>query len=92
MFIQVPIPLEEWNDLRKQIDKIQEEVTATRKERDDEMITIDEACKIWKVSRSTYHRWRNEGKIDFPLVKIGKTVKMKRRDVLRFNENGIEND
>ena len=89
VFVNVPIPLEEWNDLRKQIDLIHEEIKATRKERDDEMITIGEACKIWKVSIPTFHRWRNEGKITFPLVKNGKSVRMKRRDVLYFNEHGI---
>ena len=89
MFINVPIPLEEWNDLRRQIDEIQKEVSATRKERDNEMITLSEACKIWKISKQTFHRWRNEGKIKFEVVKIGKVDKMKRGDVIKFNENGI---
>lgn len=91
MFINVPIPLEEWNDLRRQIDRIQEGITATRKEREEELITIEEACKIWKVSKPTFHRWRNEGRINFPLFKIGtRTIKMKRGDVYRFNENEIK--
>lgn len=36
------------------------------------LITIDEACKLFKVSRSTIDRWRKEG---LPFIRVGRGVR-----------------
>jgi len=87
VFINVPISLDEWNEVKRQIQEICDNTTATRKDWGDETIGIDEACKILGISRPTFHRWKNSGLV--PFVKVGKTVMMKRADIINLKEYGV---
>lgn len=87
MFISLPISLEEWNGIKKKIDEICENTTATRKEINVDTIGIDEACEILGISRPTFCRWKSLGLI--PTFKVGKFVKMKRAEIISLKENGI---
>lgn len=87
MFINLPISLEEWNDLKEKINTICDNTTATRKEINVETIGIDEACKILGIARPTFNAWKNNGVI--PFVKVGKFVRMKRADIINLKENGV---
>jgi excisionase family DNA binding protein len=55
----------------------------------DELITIDEAMKILKVSRITLHRWVKSGKIK--ALKLGEgrkgAVRFRREDIETFLSN-----
>ena len=87
MFINLPISLDEWNDIKEQIREIHANTTATRKEINVDTIGIDEACKILGISKPTFWRWRSMGLI--PTFKVGKFVKMKRTEIVSLKENGI---
>ncbi len=55
----------------------------------DELITIEEAMKILKVSRITLHRWVKSGKIK--ALKLGEgrkgAVRFRREDIEAFLHN-----
>ena len=87
VFVNLPISLDEWNEVKKQIQEIRDNTTATRKDWGDETIGIDETCKILGISRPTFHRWKNSGLV--PFVKVGKTVMMKRADIINLKEYGV---
>lgn len=87
VFINLPISLDEWNDIKEQIREIHANTTATRKEINVDTIGIDEACEILGISRPTFCRWKSLGLI--PTFKVGKFVKMKRAEIISLKENGI---
>lgn len=43
------------------------------------LLTVDEACRILKISRKTLYRWLSSGVI--PYCKIGKTIRIKHEDL-----------
>ncbi len=55
---------------------------------EDELLTMDELCKLLKLSRATINRWRKEG---LPTKKIGKSVRFEKDMVFKWlDENKSE--
>ena len=79
MTITVAIPVDEWNAQRADTIRIRELMEKFNGERDEDGLTIDEVCEIAKISRPTFHRWKNEGKL--PTYKVGKRVFVKRNEL-----------
>ncbi len=49
-----------------------------------ELMTAEELARALRVSRSTVYRWAWEGVL--PMVRLGRTVRFRRDDVLRLLE------
>ncbi len=54
-------------------------------EKDDRLLTTNEACRMLRVTRQTLHRWKTEGII--PHVRIGSSIRYKESDVMKFIED-----
>lgn len=52
----------------------------------ERLLTIEEVCQIAQVSRQTVNRWQRSGVV--PYHKIGKAVRFKYSDVMRFLNGG----
>lgn len=50
---------------------------------DDNLLTVDELCEWLKVTRKTTERWRKDG---MPYLKIGRTVRFDRTEVVKWIE------
>lgn len=56
----------------------------------DEFLKIDEVGKILKVPVGTLHRWKKERGL--PAIKVGKALRFKKSDVLKwFESHAIKN-
>lgn len=57
---------------------------------DRELITMKELCQIYKLSRATINRWRDEG---LPTIKVGKNVRFDKSKAIEWIErNKVKKD
>jgi|SRR5690554_686993 len=56
------------------------------KEKEDELLTADEASEMLKVSRTVLWRWDVKGFL--PAVKVGRFVRYRKSDILELLEGG----
>lgn len=52
----------------------------------DEYLTVKEVCIRFKISKSTIHNLRKDHK-DFPIIRIGDSVRFKRSELETFFKN-----
>lgn len=52
----------------------------------DELLTIDEVCKMLKIQRTTLYNWRNSGLL-IPDSNIGRLIRYKTSTVQNFIDN-----
>ena len=53
------------------------------------LLTIEDLCEVFQVDRSTYFRWRSEGRALPPSIKIGRRVLYRACDVEAFLEKQV---
>jgi excisionase family DNA binding protein len=58
-----------------------------------QILTVKQVCALLNCSVPTIYRWREEGKLPFPLLKIGpRKVGFRKSDVERYINEQVEND
>ena len=66
----VTIPLDEWNEHKSLLKKINERVTELTNKDQKELLTPKEVCNILKISRTTFERYMNNNVFD--VIRINK--------------------
>lgn len=66
----VTIPLKEWNEMRAEVKQVRKLFDNFLEDGKPEYLTAAQVCQTLNITRSTYERWRKEGKI--PVITIGK--------------------
>lgn len=80
------IPTKEWNKVQSMIIDIQEKMTKLLKDKDNELLTPNEICKMLGISRSTYQRYVDDGVIE--QLKIKGKAYVKRSEIERLIDEG----
>ena len=83
----ITVPQSEWDEMKKQIKKIQQKVE-TLYSRETDYVSISELCDWLNISRTTLWRLRSEGKIRTCLIG-GKMVANKDEIQTLLNEGKI---
>ncbi len=90
METMISIPAKEWNEVRSILYDIRDEVKKIRKDKENELLTPNEVCKILKISRNTYQRYVD--KEIFEQIQINKgnngKVYVKRSEIERLIQEG----
>jgi hypothetical protein len=50
-----------------------------------EMIGIEEAARVSKLSVGTLYQYASKGKLNIPITKIGRKLFFKKEDIIRWN-------
>lgn len=56
-------------------------------ETEDEFLTVKEVCARFKISKSQIHNLRKKYKKDFPIIRIGNSVRFKQSELETFFKN-----
>ena len=56
---------------------------------EEELLTVDELCDWLKITRKTSERWRKDG---MPFIKVGRTVRFDKAEVLEWLKNHNKNN
>ena len=59
----------EWNDLNEKINRLTEVVSSLIPKKEDELLNIEEAKNVLKVSRKTISNWINKGVMESSKVR-----------------------
>lgn len=60
----IQVPLQEWDTLMLTVRELKESITKLQAAKPEkELLTIDEACNVLGISRTTFDRYRNDGSI-----------------------------
>lgn len=90
----ISIPAKEWNKAQSMLIDIQEKVTKLLKDKENELLTPNEVCKMLKISRNTYQRYVDDKIFTqihlIPFDKKGKNTKafVKRSQIERLIDEG----
>lgn len=77
--------------VREEIQKALAGTTQVQEQNDmPEYLTQGEAVSLLRITRPTIHRWTKAGKLK-DVVKIGRTVRYNRAELLRLKNSGDEN-
>lgn len=86
METMISIPAKEWNKAQSMLIDIQEKVTKLLKDKENELLTPTEICKMLKIGRNTYQRYVDNGVIEQKKIK-GKAY-VKRSEIERLIDEG----
>lgn len=56
---------------------------------EEELLTVDELCDWLKITRKTSERWRKDG---MPFIKVGRTVRFDKAEILEWLKNHNKNN
>ena len=86
--IAVLVPLQEWNDLRKDIVDIKADMRDIISKGKSEFLTVKDACELLKCSRNTFQSYVDTGGLEVIRDKKKKYSKIlvKRTEIYRFLE------
>lgn len=86
MDYDITISMKEWNKTQSMLIDIQEKVTKLLKDKENELLTPNEICKMLKIGRNTYQRYVNNGVIEQKKIK-GKAYVL-RSEIERLIDEG----
>lgn len=86
----IVISAKEWNKAQSMLADIQEKVTKLLKEKEKELLTPGEVCKMLKIGRSTYQRYIHTNVFEQIQPKKGSNNKVyvKRSEIERLIDEG----
>ncbi len=56
-----------------------------------ELLTPEEVCKLTKLAKTTVYTWSSQRKPPFPVLRLGRSVRFRKIDVLNWLKDKIEN-
>jgi len=51
---------------------------------DDVLLTTKEAARLLGIKENTLAIWRNQQRYNIPYIKVGRTIRYKRKDIIDF--------
>lgn len=82
----IVISMKEWQKAQSMLIDIQEKVTKLLQEKEKELLTPSEVCRMLKISRNTYQRYVD--KEVFEQIKIKGKAYVKRYEIERLIDEG----
>lgn len=73
------------NRIESLLETLGEEIRSNEKE---EILEVDDVCRIFGVSRTTVYEWRRTGKVNS--YQQGRRIYFKKSELLRFRSEEIE--
>lgn len=69
------------------IDALKHAQKSSPEEIEDEFLTVKEVCARFKISKSTIHNLRKKYRKDFPIIRIGNSVRFSQSELEIFFKN-----
>ena len=69
------------------IDALKHAPNSSPGETENEFLTVKEVCARFKISKSQIHNLRKKHKKDFPIIRIGNSVRFSQRELEDFFKN-----
>lgn len=77
------LPKDKWEEIKKEIQDLKDILKSKiREEIDSEYLACEQVQDMLHITRQTWQRWRNRGRI--PFIQIGRVVLVKRSDLDAF--------
>ena len=83
----VMLPSNRLDELQADIKELHNDVKTLKSNQPDELLTIDQVCKVLKIGRNTYYTWKKKGKIK--VSTIGKKDFVRQSDLDEALKNGM---